>query len=167
MSKQNKYGLLLLLTLLPTFVFADAGSPMMWFGMLHSLILNAIIGWTESIILNKFKISNRTWLIIVANYVSMLVGLNYIAPHFATISGNHDFWGGQTNYGDYQLRGFFAGMIYSYFVTLIIEFPFFYLALKDKSQWKKLPLPFFIANTVTCSIMTLVYYWIVKGGEHW
>ena len=104
---------------------------------------------------------------ILANYVSMFVGLNFIAPHFSTISGNNDFWGGQTSYGDYQLKGFFVGMISSYFATLIIEYPFFFLSLKDKTQRSKLFFPFLIANTITCGALTLIYYWIVKGGSHW
>ena len=168
MQDRNKIiGLTFLLSFLPIFAFANAGSPMMWFGMLHSLILNAIIGITESVIVKKFNIPNKIWLIIIANYVSMFIGLNYIAPHFSTISGNYDFWGGQTNYGDYKLKGFFIGMVASYFATLIIEFPFFYFAVKDKPQRRKIFLPFLVANTVTNIIMIIVYYLIVSGGGHW
>jgi len=170
MTKNNRnkiYCLTFLLTAFPTIIFANAGSPMMWFGMLHSLILNAFIGLTESAIIDKFKIPNRIWLIIIANYASMFIGLNYIAPHFSTISGNHDFWGGETNYGDYELKGFFSGMIASYFATLIIELPFFYFAVKDKSQRRQILFPFFIANTTTNIVMTLIYYLIVKDGGHW
>lgn len=159
--------LILLAIAIPTIVFANAGSPMMWFGILHSLILNAIIGWTESFIVTKLKVPNRTWLIIVANYASMFIGLNYIAPHFSTIYGNHDFWGGKTNYGDYGLTGFFYGMLTSYFATLIIELPFFLLAVKDKAKRSKIILPFFVANTLTNIVMLLLYYWIVAGGGHW
>ena len=75
MDKRTKPITTFLLLLLPTLVFANAGSPMMWFGILHSLILNAFIGWTESVIIDKFKIPNRTWLIIIGNYVSMFIGL--------------------------------------------------------------------------------------------
>jgi hypothetical protein len=152
---------------LPTIAFANAGSPMMWFGMFHSLLLNAFIGAVESEIVSKFKIPNRLWLIIVGNYISMLIGLNYIAPHFSTISGNNDFWGGQTNYGSYELKGFFVGMASSFCATLIIEFPFFYFAIKDKFHRKKIFLPFFVANLITNVVMTVIYYWIVKGGGHW
>jgi hypothetical protein len=166
-ERNRFFGLTFLLTIIPTMVFANAGSPMMWFGMLHSLILNAIIGLTESAIVSKFKIPNRIWLIIVANYVSMFIGLNYIAPHFSTISGNHDFWGGQTNYGDYELKGFLAGMISSYFATLVIELPFFYFAVKDKLKRRQIFFPFLVANTVTNIAMTIIYYWIVKDGGHW
>ena len=166
-NRNRNIILAFVLTALPTIAFANAGSPMMWFGMFHSLLLNAFIGVTEGEIVRKFKIPNSAWLIVVANYISMLIGLNYIAPHFSTISGNNDFWGGQTNYGNYELKGFFAGMISSFCATLIIEFPFFYFAVKDKLQRKKIFLPFFVANLITNIAMTLIYYLIVKGGGHW
>ena len=167
MDNRTKIGIILSIFLLPTIAFANAGSPMMWFGILHSLILNALIGWTESAILDRFKIPNRTWLIIIGNYVSMFVGLYFIAPHFSTIAGNSDFWGGQTSLGYYELTGFLAGMVSSYFATLVIEFPFFYLAVKDKSQRRQILFPFFVANTITNIILTIIYFWIVSGGGHW
>jgi len=167
MDNRTKTVIIFSFLLLPTLAFANAGSPMMWFGFLHTLILNAFIGWTESVIVDKFKIPNRTWLIIIGNYVSMFIGLYYIAPHFSTITGNQDFWGGQTNYGAYGLQGFFVGMVASFFATLIIELPFFYLAVKNKLQRRKFFIPFIVANTLTNIIMTIIYFWIVKGGGHW
>ncbi|RYU94449.1 hypothetical protein [Emticicia agri] len=166
-QKNKVSGLAFLLTALPTMVFANAGSPMMWFGVFHLLILNAVIGWKESAIISKFKIPNRTWLIIIGNYVSMFIGLDYIAPHFSTLIGNHDFWGGKTRYGDYKLQGFTLGMVTSFIATLIIELPFFYLAVKDKFQRRQIFIPFLVANTLTNIIMTIIYFWIVKGGAHW
>lgn len=167
-NDRNKFiGLTFLLTALPTMVFANAGSPMMWFGILHSLILNAFIGWTESSILDNYKIPNRTWLIIIGNYISMFIGLYYIAPHFSTITGNSDFWGGKTRLGDYELTGFSAGMVSSYFATLVIEFPFFFLAVKDKLQRRQLFFSFLIANTITNVVMTIIYFWIASVGGHW
>ena len=167
MSKQAKNILVFLFFLLPTCAFANAGSPMVWFGILHTLVLNAFIGWVDSIIVGKFKISNRTWLIIMGNYVSMFIGLFYIAPFFSTMSGNFDFWGDRTTYGDYQLRGFIAGMITSFFATLIIEYPFFYFAVKNKLQRRQILIPFLIANILTNIIMAIVYFSIVCGGSHW
>ena len=167
MNNRTKTGITLLLFLLPAMALANAGSPMMWFGILHALILNAFIGWTESVILNKFKIPNRTWLIIIGNYTSMIVGLYFIAPYFSTITGNSDFWGGKTSLGDYELTGFLAGMAVSYLATLVIEFPFFYWAVKDKLQRRQLFLPFFVANTITNGIMIIIYFCIVSGGEQW
>lgn len=170
MTIQNSFKTLRLtvvLIALPTLALANAGSPMMWFGILHSLILNAIIGWTESLIVTRMNVPNRTWLIILANYVSMFIGLNYIAPHFSTIYGNHDFWGGKTSYGEYGLTGFFVGILTSYLATLVIELPFFILTVKGKTKRTKVILPFFVANTATNILMILLYYWIVVGGGHW
>ncbi|SDK63852.1 hypothetical protein SAMN04487935_3832 [Flavobacterium noncentrifugens] len=107
------------------------------------------------------------WLIILANYVSMIIGLFYIAPHFSSIIGNLDFWGGNTNYGEYRLKGFLMGMFTSYLATLVIELPFFYFAVKEKLNRKKILFPFFIANSITNFIMTLIYFWIVESGGIW
>ncbi|SEP77420.1 hypothetical protein SAMN04488097_0604 [Epilithonimonas lactis] len=75
MSKENSL-ILLALILLPIFVLANAGSPMMWFGFLHLIWINAIIGIYESKTLtSKFHVLNRKWLIVLANYISMFVGL--------------------------------------------------------------------------------------------
>ena len=167
MDKQTKIITAFLLLLLPTLAFANAGSTMMLFGMFHLFILNAFIGLTESAIIRKFKTPNRTWLIIVANYISMLIGLAYIAPHFSTVYGNRDFWAGQTNYGNYELQGFVAGMFTSFVATLIIELPFFYLAVKDKLQRKQIYIPFLVANILTNVILTIIYFWFVKDGGHW
>lgn len=167
MDKRIKITLMLSLLLLPTMMFANAGSPMMWFGILHSLILNAFIGWAESIIIGKFRIPNRTWLIIIGNYVSMFIGLFYIAPFFSSITGNLDFWGGRTSYGSYNLQGFIVGMATSFLATLVIEFPFFYLAVKNKLQRNQILIPFLAANILTNVIMTIVYFCIVYEGGHW
>jgi len=165
---RNKYfWLTFTLIALPTLVFANAGSPMMWFGFLHTLVLNAFIGLIESLILKKFKLPNRMWLIIIANYVSMVIGLYFIAPHFSTITGNADFWGGKTSFGNYELTGFLIGMVCSFIVTLIIELPFFYLAIKDKLKRSQIIIPFLVANTITNIVMLLAYYWIVSEGAHW
>jgi hypothetical protein len=168
MTNQDNYKLLKLtiaFTAIPAIALANAGSPMMWFGILHLLILNAIIGDLESVIVAKFKIANRTWLIIIGNYVSMFIGLYFIAPHFSTITGNHDFWGGKTRLGDYHLKGFVAGMIWAFFATLIIELPFFYLAVKEKVQRRQILLPFIVANTTTNLGMLLIYY-LITGVEN-
>jgi len=167
MNKLPKSITSISILLWPTLAFANAGSPMMWFGILHSLILNAYIGWIESKIIDSSKIPNRTWLIIIGNYVSMFIGLYYIAPHFSTISGNQDFWGGQTRYGDYKLKGFIVGMVTSFLATLIIEIPFFYLAVKDKLQRRQIFIPFLVANSMTNIIMTIIYFWIVNDGGYW
>lgn len=165
--KLLKISLAFTLALLPVLAFANAGSPMMWFGLLHLFILNALIGWAESAIVCKFGIRNRTWLIIIANYISMFVGLYYIAPYFSEMGGNHDFWGGITRYGSYKLIGFTIGMLVSFLATLVIELPLFVLAIKNKEQRKQIVKPFLIANLCTNVAMTLIYFLIASDGAVW
>jgi len=161
----NKLFLLIFISLVPTLVFANAGSPMMWFGILHLLIINAIIGIYESNYLAKHRIPNRTWLIVLGNYFSMFIGMLFIAPVFASASGNYDFWGGNTSYGNYEIGGFIMGMLFSYLATLLIEYPFFYYAVKQKEDQKKGFNQYVTANTITNGIMFVVYFLIVIGGS--
>jgi hypothetical protein len=149
---------------LHTLILANAGSPMMFFGILHALALNAVIGSVESFILTKYKIDHRLGMIVIANYVSMLVGLFLIAPYFASVSGNNDFWGGRTNLGDYNLNGFMAGMATSFIATLLIEFPFFYLSATNHESKRQIINPFLIANLATNFVMFLIYFFINKPG---
>ena len=162
---KDKLKITLILTLLPTLVFANAGSPMMWFGLLHSLILNSLIGIYESRYLEKKEISNRMWLIVIGNYFSMFIGLYYIAPYFSTISGNIDFWGGNTSYGEYELNGFIFGMLASFIATLILELPFYLLSVKEKEKRKKGIWTYIEANTITNVVLFLIYFIIVVGGS--
>jgi len=167
LTKNKILGLTLSLLLIPSVVFANAGSPMMWFGLLHIFILNAFIGIIESVIIDKFGLKNKAWKIVLANYISMFIGLYFIAPYFSTAFGNSDFWGGQTSHGHYNLNGFIAGMVMSYFATLLIEYPFSFWALKDKDNTKKFNVAFLTANTITNVVMFLIYFRINSYGSHW
>ena len=105
------------------------------------------------------------WLIIIGNYFSMFIGLYYIAPYFSTISGNIDFWGGNTSYGEYELNGFIFGMLASFIATLILELPFYLLSVKEKEKRKKGIWTYIEANTITNVVMFLIYFIIVVGGS--
>ena len=161
----DKSIITLVLTLTPTLLFANAGSPMMWFGLLHLLILNLLIGIYESKYLDRKEITNRTWLIIVGNYFSMFIGLYGIAPYFSTITGNLDFWGGNTRYGDYELNGFLFGMIASFIATLILEFPFYFFSVIDKATRKNGVWTYIEGNVMSNLVMFLIYFLVVVGGS--
>lgn len=167
MKKENSLIFCIFL-LLPNLVLANAGSPMMWFGFLHLVWINAVIGIYESKILtSKFDIQNKKWLIILANYISMFIGLYYIAPHFSGLTGNTDFWGGKTRLGEYKLGGFLIGMTISFIATLIIEFPFYLLSLKQKIKDWSIIKPFLYANFITNIIMFIIYFIIISFGVKW
>lgn len=162
----TKY-LILFLLLLPLAAMANAGSPMMWFGMLHALVLNAIIGYAEHRILHRRGFPNKAGLIILANYASMIVGYYYIAPYFAYELGNHDFWAIHSHKGVYKMYTFFVGFTLSFLASLIIEYPFVLYALKDKSHREHFQRPFFRANLLTNAILLMIYVFLLKLGGHW
>jgi len=105
------------------------------------------------------------WLIIIGNYISMFIGLYYIAPYFSTITGNVDFWGGNTRYGKYELNGFLFGMLASFIATLILELPFYLLSVKEKEKRKKGIWFYIEANTITNVVLFFIYFIMVVGGS--
>jgi hypothetical protein len=98
--------------------------------MFHLLFINAIIGFVESGILSKYKMPNKTWVVIIANYVSMIVGFYLIIPSLVKTQYGRDLWSGNT--GDLAV-----GLLVSFIATLIIEYPFFAAALKGQKAKKE------------------------------
>ena len=98
----------------------------------------------------------------------MFVGLYFIAPYFSEIGGNTDFWGGKTRLGEYEMAGFYWGMISSFIATLLIEFPLVFLAVRRigrKRDFANLMKAFLIANLLTNIAMFLIYLLITLPGE--
>ena len=145
------------------YLFANAGSPMVWFSFFHLIVINAIIGFSESWILKKMSITNKAGWIVSANYLSMFFGMYFIVPILTTYIGYNDFWGMNVSYGQYNLNGFFLGMCIAYISTLLIEFPFYYFGITREKRSKTIK-GLVIANIITYLIMTSVYYIIVGGG---
>ena len=96
-------------------------------------------------------------MVIIANYVSMIVGFYLIIPSLVKTQYGRDLWSG--NSSDLAF-----GIIISFFATLIIEYPFFVASLKDKKQRKDLLKPFLIANVVTNIAMTCIYYLFIANS---
>ena len=125
--------------------------------MFHLLFINAIIGYVESEILLKYQMPNKTWLVIIANYVSMIVGFYVIIPSLVKTQYGRDLWSG--NSSDLAF-----GLLISFIATLVIEYPFFAAALRDKKQRKNLFNPFLVVNVVTNIAMTGVYYLFIASS---
>lgn len=136
----------------PFIALANAGSPLVWFNVFHLVVINAGIGLIESSILSRYKLPNKAWLVILANYVSMAVGYYLILPHVA----KPQYGGGQWDANTGQIM---LGFALSFLATLIIEYPFFLASLKDKQQRKFLLKPFLVANIVTNAVM-IGFYWL-------
>lgn len=162
-QNSRKLSVIFGLLLSPFIAFANAGSPMVWFGVFHLLVVNGIIGIIESRLLLKYKLVNKTGLIILGNYISMFVGLYCVAPYFTNNIYHINFWSGESfiyhsSYVSDWIITFLIGFFLSFITTLVIEYPFFYFSLKNKADRKQLFYPFFKANGVTNLAMACIYF---------
>ncbi|GET35811.1 hypothetical protein [Microseira wollei] len=160
-------SIFLLLTLTPKAVLANAGSPMMWFGLFHLAFGNALIGILESWVVKKVqKLNIEAWKIVLGNYLSMFFGLYYIAPFLAVAAGNRDFWRATRAVEEYKLGGFLVGMFFAYLATLFLEYPFFKWAINPENKSKALPATL-LSNTVSYLSMTGIYFIINLPESKW
>ncbi len=140
----------ILLIIVPFAVSANAGSTVVWFGLFHLVFANTVIGCAESEILRVFKIDNKVFRVIVANYISMIVGYLIVAPLFLHPQFGRDIL-------SVELTEIFIAFGVSFLATIAIEYPLFVWSLKDKSQRKQLFIPFLVANIITNLIMLGIY----------
>lgn len=120
-SARTTWLLLAMLVVLPATAFANAGTPLMWVGFTHLFIGNAVIGVAEGLLIGlvfRVSVGMSVLSMIVANYVSMLAGrvvLTWLSdpPSLDTVGA----W--------------FVSMVWmAYVVTVVIEFPFVYFAMR-------------------------------------
>jgi hypothetical protein len=116
--------LILALALFPSTALANAGTPLMWASMFHLVVGNAIIGMIEALILGsvfKCPAGRVVPVIIAANYASAWLGAVLLAGRLRSLADitieNIQPW----------VAGFAA---ITFVVTLVIEFPFFWWALR-------------------------------------
>jgi len=155
----KKLLLIIIFIISSHFLFANAGTPLMWFGMLHLILLNGLIGVVESWILRKMQIKHTFEMIVVANYVSMFFGMYFIAPFVVELFGYPEFWKTQEYLFFYknEFSVFFLGLFVAFISTLIIEFPF-YAFITTKENRKQTIKGLLLANVITYVVMTFFYY---------
>jgi hypothetical protein len=119
--------------LLPAYAFADAGTPLMWFTMLHLAIGNLIIGLAEGaliILIYKTRKLATLLIMVLANYASMLAGFTLI-----------DFVG--VPIMEHAIKeaplyiapkALVAMIFVSYLLTIILEWPFCLWILKSRPR---------------------------------
>lgn len=116
-SRTTLLVLCVLLTI-PSVALANVGTPLMWAGILHLFVGNAIIGLIEGgllVAVYKTRPQHSVALMILANYVSAWVGwlwlFNLAVPR---VQFNlYDFW-----------IPFGAMVAFAYLTTLVLEWPF-------------------------------------------
>ena len=125
----GKRILISLLFLSPLSVFANAGTPLMWAGMLHLVFGNLLLGAAEGVLLAIVFKRPKAYCVLVmiaANYASAwLAGLPL--ANWAEASDKLDL---------YTARAFVWKMAaFAFAATLLVEWPFVALCLRKAPGW--------------------------------
>ena len=137
---------------------ADVGTPLMWAGILHLFIGNALIGLLEGYLISRlFRIPKmRTFSIMIpANYFSAWIGSFFIDWIRNVISPDlNSFW-----------RYFWLIALSTYFLTLILEWPFVALCFLKSSAWliKSVKASFVVQS----ASYILLFAWYGYAGSPW
>lgn len=136
-------------------VLANAGTPLMWFTMLHLLFGNLIIGLLEGTLLSmmmKARLGRSIMLVIPANYLSAFAGA--LALHWIF-----------TPQPDIHLENIGRWLLImtstAFLITLIIEFPFFWFATRTlKPRFLKLAGVIVLIHIISYGGLVLVFWWV-------
>jgi hypothetical protein len=147
----------LLLLAIPSVAQANAGTPLMWAGMLHLVFGNLIIGIVEGILLAKvFGLTKRKCigLMILANYLSAWLGGLGIGNAIAKAlpMGLYTAW-----------PLFWLMVLVTYILTLFLEFPFVALAFRGDSAWRRKSIrASFVVQSISY-VALFGWYWLASG----
>jgi hypothetical protein len=145
------------LFLIPQTVSANAGTPLMWAGMLHLVLGNVFIGLGEGILIAAiFKRPKLRCigLMIAANYFSAWVGGVWLAGNLATKLDWH-------LYNAWNL--FWQFVLGTYLGTLILEFPIIALCFWKSGNWFKRSLRASLLVQTISYICLFGWYWGASG----
>lgn len=156
--KKSSYILpVLALALFPSTASANAGTPLMWASMLHLVFGNAIIGLVEGLFLGSiFKCSKgkSVLILIIANYVSACAGGYFVAGYLPSLADvtiqNIQYW-------------FLVFVVVAFVITLLIEFPFFWLALRSPEySFRRVLVATLVIHAVSYALL-FGWYWMASG----
>jgi hypothetical protein len=145
------------LSLVPAVARADAGTPLMWLGVFHLFIGNALIGVGEGLLIAfifRARKLRAIAMMVVANYFSMLVGIfliGLVASRFeASIMGEEGFYR--------AVWALWLMGIGSWVLSVILEWPFCVWILREKpNRARKAILASLIAQTASYAVLVPLY----------
>ncbi len=165
MKKHNPYFYLAIILfgqfLFPVFSYANAvvSAVPIWGGVRRLLILNALIGILEGVLVAKVfktRVLKSVGIMVVANYVSTVFGLMGLGVLSGLLSNGPVF----------QNEFLFIGMIFavSYVVTVIVEWPFCFriLAGQENRKVRSLKASIFVQTISYVILIALFFYSIVR-----
>ncbi|WP_414550765.1 hypothetical protein [Anabaena sp. CCY 0017] len=144
----------LLITLLPLPALANAGTALLWAGIIHLLAGNGVIALIEARLLSKWfhtPHSKTISILILANYISAWVGLlslERLSRNLATITiENVHVW-------------LYIFVALAFVMTLIIEYPFFWILFyKQQNSFAKALKATFIIHGISYLLLLVWYGW--------
>ncbi len=141
----------------PCYARADAGTPLMWAGMLHLVLGNAFIGTGEGMLLAwLFSVPQGKCVAIMipANYASAWLGGLFIRGKIvqALPMDLNNGW-----------QWFWIMVVVTYLMTLIIEWPFVVWCLWGKPNWLKRSLVASLVVQSASYALLFGWYWLASG----
>jgi hypothetical protein len=136
---------------------ANAGTPLMWAGMLHMVFGNALIGLGEGLLLARlFSVPRNRGVsvMILANYFSAWVGGLFIGNALVpsiTMDLNNGW------------RWFWIMVIATYFMTAILEWPFIVWCLRGSKDSLRRSLRASIVVQSASYVLLFGWYWMASG----
>jgi len=149
--------LVALVALIPQVASANAGTPLMWAGMLHLVFGNAIIGIGEGLLIawvfGRPKL-RCVGLMIAANYFSAWIGgfglVGFIAPK--------PDWNLYTGW-----RLFWVFAFGSYLITLLLEWPIVAVCFWKQKNWLRKSIKASLLVQTVSYLCLFGWYWSASG----
>lgn len=141
--------------LIAALAHANAGTPLMWLGLLHLTIINLIIAGVEALILTVIaRVAFGRALIasLIANYGSALVGLLLLLPYAS--QSLERVSGIPIDAADsHMLRV----ILLAFLATLVVEGPIFFLIARKRARPRRLIAAFLLAQVTTYAALLWIY----------
>ncbi|MBX3360617.1 MAG: hypothetical protein KF912_00190 [Phycisphaeraceae bacterium] len=134
---------------------ANAGTPLMWLGLLHLTIINLIIAGIEALILTvvaRVAFGRALIASLIANYASALIGLFLLLP-LASESLDQVTALPIDAADSHMLRV----ILLAFLATLVVEGPIFFLITRKRARPRRLVTAFLLAQLATYAALLWIY----------
>src|ERR1051325_7447343 len=158
MKRQPLIALILVSAMaFPQHAWANAGTPLMWAGMLHLVFGNALIGLGEGLLLAwlfSFPKRKSIFVMILANYTSAWIGGLFIRNAIV-----HSLPLDLTN----GWKWFWVMVVVTYCLTLILEWPFIAWCFRGTQNWLGGSLRASLLLQSASYVILFGWYWMASG----
>jgi len=145
------------LVALPQEASANAGTPLMWAGMIHLVIGNALVGLLEGLLLGWWfgvPRAKAVGAMIVANYASAWLGGLFIRGAIVKVLPM-DLTNGW--------QWFWIMVVVTYCLTLVLELPFIAWGFRGAQGWLKRSVRASLLVQSSSYILLFGWYWMASG----